>query len=49
VVPAPVGSVARRCPDLTKLRALTGFEPNVSLDEGVRRTHVWYRDHWLPS
>jgi len=49
VVPAPVGSVARRCPDLTKLRALTGFEPNVPLDEGVRRTHVWYRDHWLSS
>jgi nucleoside-diphosphate-sugar epimerase len=40
---APVGSVARRCPDLTKLRALTGFEPVVSLEEGVRRTFEWYR------
>jgi UDP-glucose 4-epimerase/UDP-glucuronate decarboxylase len=46
VVPAPVGSVARRCPDLTKLRALTGFEPSVGLDEGVRRTFDWYRDSW---
>jgi UDP-glucose 4-epimerase/UDP-glucuronate decarboxylase len=40
---APPGSVARRCPDLTKLRALTGFEPAVSLEEGVRRTFEWYR------
>jgi nucleoside-diphosphate-sugar epimerase len=40
---APAGSVARRCPDLTKLRALTGFEPVVSLEEGVRRTFDWYR------
>jgi UDP-glucose 4-epimerase/UDP-glucuronate decarboxylase len=45
VEPAPPGSVARRCPDLTKLRALTAFEPAVSLDEGVRRTFEWYRKH----
>lgn len=44
-VPAPPGSVARRCPDLTRLRALTGYEPKVCLDEGVRRTFEWYRDH----
>jgi nucleoside-diphosphate-sugar epimerase len=44
--PAPSGSVARRCPDLTKLRALTGYEPTVSLEEGVRRTFDWYRAHW---
>jgi UDP-glucose 4-epimerase/UDP-glucuronate decarboxylase len=44
--PAPPGSVARRCPDLTKLRALTGYEPTVSLDEGVRRTFDWYRAYW---
>jgi nucleoside-diphosphate-sugar epimerase len=43
--PAPSGSVARRCPDLTKLRALTGYEPAVSLEEGVRRTFEWYRAH----
>jgi nucleoside-diphosphate-sugar epimerase len=41
--PAPAGSVARRCPDLTKLRALTGYEPAVSLEDGVRRTVEWYR------
>lgn len=45
-VPAPPGSVKRRCPDLTKLRELTGFEPAVSLEDGVRQTFAWYRDNW---
>jgi UDP-glucose 4-epimerase/UDP-glucuronate decarboxylase len=44
--PAPAGSVARRCPDLTKLRTLTRYEPTVALEEGVRRTSEWYRAHW---
>ncbi|MGI5215728.1 NAD-dependent epimerase/dehydratase family protein [Plantactinospora sp. CA-290183] len=43
-MPAPPGSVHRRCPDLEKLRRLTGFRPAVSLEEGVRRTFEWYRD-----
>jgi UDP-glucose 4-epimerase/UDP-glucuronate decarboxylase len=42
--PAPPGSVARRCPDLGRLRALTGYEPAVGLEEGVRRTISWYRE-----
>jgi UDP-glucose 4-epimerase/UDP-glucuronate decarboxylase len=42
--PAPPGSVTRRCPDLTTLRALTGYEPTVGLEEGVRRTIAWYRE-----
>jgi UDP-glucuronate decarboxylase len=46
-VPAPAGSVARRCPDLSRLRALTGFEPTVTLEEGVRRTFDWYRENYL--
>jgi UDP-glucuronate decarboxylase len=41
---APPGSVRRRCPDLTRLRALTGYEPSVPLEEGVRRTIEWYRE-----
>ena len=35
------GSTRRRCPDVRKLRRL-GFEPVVSLEEGVRRTTEWY-------
>jgi UDP-glucose 4-epimerase/UDP-glucuronate decarboxylase len=43
-LPAPVGSVARRCPDIARLRALTGFVPKVSLETGVAETFAWYRD-----
>lgn len=43
--PAPPGSVTRRCPDLSRLRALTGYEPAVGLEEGVRDTFAWYREH----
>jgi UDP-glucose 4-epimerase/UDP-glucuronate decarboxylase len=43
--PAPPGSVARRCPDLARLRALTGHAPKVSLETGVAETFAWYRDH----
>lgn len=35
------GSAPRRCPDIRKLRKL-GFDPAVSLEEGVRRTAEWY-------
>lgn len=44
--PAPEGAVTRRCPNISKLRRLTGFEPKVSLEDGVRQTFNWYRD-WL--
>lgn len=37
------GSVARRCPDIHLLRTLTGYEPTVTLEEGIRRTWEWYR------
>jgi UDP-glucuronate decarboxylase len=46
---APVGSVPRRCPDLTRLRELTGYEPAVPLEEGVRSTYTWYRENGWPS
>ena len=36
------GSTPRRCPDVRKLRAL-GFEPSVTLEDGVSRTTEWYR------
>lgn len=47
--PAPAGSVARRCPDLAKLRRLTGYEPKVPLVEGLRRTMAWYRESVRPG
>jgi UDP-glucose 4-epimerase len=41
---APEGGTPRRCPDITKMRAL-GYEPAVSLDEGLERTVAWYLDN----
>ena len=35
------GGTPRRCPDITKLKAL-GYEPRASLDEGLSRTIPWY-------
>ncbi len=35
------GSALRRCPDISKLRAL-GFLPKISLEEGLARTRDWY-------
>lgn len=39
--PAPEGGTSRRCPDISKLRAL-GFEPRISLSEGLREAVAWY-------
>ena len=41
-VAAPLGSVERRCPDITKLKEL-GYKPHVNLDEGLRECYEWYR------
>jgi len=37
------GSVNRRCPDLTKIKELTGYEASVSLEEGLKKTYEWYK------
>lgn len=34
----------RRCPLLTKARQELGYSPKVSLDEGLRRSLLWYQD-----
>lgn len=39
---APHGSVRRRCPDVSKARALIGSFETVSLEEGLRRTGDFY-------
>ncbi|MBN2563461.1 MAG: NAD-dependent epimerase/dehydratase family protein [Phycisphaerae bacterium] len=41
-VPAPKGSVGRRCPDTRLMETLTGFVPVVPLAEGLRKTTDWY-------
>ncbi len=42
---SPAGSVTRRCPDTTKLRAL-GFAPTVDLREGLKRCYDWYENRF---
>jgi len=41
----PPGEIDRQWVDASKLRALTGWAPQVDLDEGLRRTLAWYREH----
>jgi nucleoside-diphosphate-sugar epimerase len=35
--------VRRRIPDLTKMRRILGYEPRVSLEDGLGRLWAWYR------
>lgn len=42
--PATPGSPPRRCPDLTRTTALTGYQAQVTLEEGLARTYAWYRE-----
>jgi len=41
--PATPGSPMRRCPDMSRMAALTGARARISVEEGVRRTYDWYR------
>jgi CDP-glucose 4,6-dehydratase len=41
----PEGEIDRQYVDSSKLRALTGWRPEISLEEGLRRTIEWYRAH----
>ena len=41
----PPGEIDRQWVDSAKLRGLTGWQPEVPLEEGLRRTIEWYREH----
>ncbi|MEG3191407.1 UDP-glucuronic acid decarboxylase family protein [Lysobacter sp. D1-1-M9] len=42
--PMPVDDPTRRCPDITLARQSLGWAPQVSLDEGLRRTIAWFEE-----
>jgi nucleoside-diphosphate-sugar epimerase len=42
---APLGSVFRRCPDISKLKKDVDYRPRVCLEEGLLETITWY-DKW---
>jgi CDP-glucose 4,6-dehydratase len=41
----PAGEIDRQWVDYGKLHGLTGWEPQVALEEGLARTLEWYRQH----
>lgn len=46
--PAAEGGTPRRCPDIAKMRAI-GYDPKVSLADGIRQTAAWYIDNPRPA
>jgi UDP-glucuronate decarboxylase len=47
--PLPADDPQRRCPDITKARRLLDWSPRVSLDDGLARTVVYYREQLATS
>ena len=41
----PAGEIDRQWVDYSKLQELTAWEPSVGLQDGLRRTLAWYREH----
>jgi nucleoside-diphosphate-sugar epimerase len=39
----PVDDPTRRCPDIAKARALLGWEPQIELKEGLRRSLDFFK------
>jgi UDP-glucuronate decarboxylase len=46
--PLPSDDPTRRCPDITRARCVLGWEPKVSLDEGLAETVAYYRERRQP-
>ncbi len=40
----PIDDPSRRCPDITKARALLGWEPHIGVDEGLKKTIAYFRE-----
>ena len=40
----PADEPQRRCPDLTKSKIQLGYEPEISIDEGLSRFFRWAMD-----
>lgn len=37
----------RRCPVITKAREEIGYNPSISLEEGLKRSLIWYKDNQI--
>jgi dTDP-glucose 4,6-dehydratase len=47
--PLPQNDPKQRQPDITRARTLLGWEPRVSLEEGLRETITYFRTIASPS
>jgi UDP-glucose 4-epimerase len=45
LAPSLLGEVTHYVADLSKARGLLGYDPKVSLDEGIARAVAWFREH----
>ena len=45
IAPSLLGEVTHYVADLSKARELLGYDPQVSLDEGIARSVAWFREH----
>ncbi|MET0388177.1 MAG: UDP-glucuronic acid decarboxylase family protein [Polyangiales bacterium] len=43
--PLPVDDPTRRCPDITRAKQLLGWEPRVSIEEGLAQTISYFREY----
>jgi len=46
ILPDQPGDVPYTCANISKARALLGYCPKVSFDEGIRRTSLWYKEFY---
>ncbi len=46
LAPPQPGDMFETCADLTRIRAAVGYEPRVSLEEGLARFVTWFRDYY---
>ncbi len=42
--PLPQDDPKQRCPDITKAKALLNWQPEISLDEGLKKTIPWFQE-----
>jgi nucleoside-diphosphate-sugar epimerase len=45
IAPSLLGEVTHYVADLSKARALLGYDPQVSLDDGIARSVAWFKEH----
>ena len=45
-LPVQSGDVIQTCADISDLMRGTGFQPKTSLEDGIKKFVVWYRDYY---